>query len=151
MGIFDNLKSLVNANPSAATPQAPATLVPPKKVLIVEDDQYIRDLYVEILKSNGFEVYSAVNGEQGLQAVQTYKPDLLLLDLMMPIMDGKTMLHKLRQIPEFAKLPVIILTNSGDADSMTQTQLYENAKGFLIKVNTTPQEVLNRVKGLLSS
>jgi len=67
----------------------------------------------------------------------------------MPVMDGKTMLHKLRQIPEYYGLPVIILTNSGDADSMTQTQLYDNAKGFLIKANTTPDQVLKHIKDLL--
>lgn len=156
MGIVNKVKSLLSTTPASAAEPSPVALTQSqttqavkKKVLIVEDDQYIRDLYIELLRTNGYEVFTAHNGEQGLQAVQEYKPDLVMLDLIMPVMDGKTMLHKLRQIPEYYGLPVIILTNSGDADSMTQTQLYDNAKGFLIKANTTPDQVLKHIKDLL--
>lgn len=151
MGLFDNLKSLVAPAAKAPQPDSPAPnpQVAAKKILVVEDDQYIRELYVEILKQEGYQTFAATNGEEGLQVAQAQKPDLILLDLMMPVMDGKTMLHKLRNIPELKDTPVIVLTNAGDPDSMTQTQVYDGAKGFLIKANVQPDEVISRVKSLL--
>jgi DNA-binding response OmpR family regulator len=124
----------------------PAPVAPPKKVIIVEDDKELRDFYSELLSSEGFTTLTAENGQIGLQTIMAQKPDLVLLDLMMPVMDGKMMLHKMRNIPEFAKTPVIVLTNAGDADNMRQTQYFDNASAFLIKANVTPDEIINRVK-----
>lgn len=127
----------------------PATVAPPKKVIIVEDDKELRDFYSELLTSEGFTTLTAENGQIGLQTIMAQKPDLVLLDLMMPVMDGKMMLHKMRGIPEFAKTPVIVLTNAGDADNMRQTQYFDNANSFLIKANVTPDEIVSRVKTFL--
>jgi CheY-like chemotaxis protein len=68
---------------------------------------------------------------------------------MMPVMDGKTMLHRVRAMPEFEKLPIIVLTNAGDMNSMHETKVLGNANDFLIKANVTPEDIVNRVKSLL--
>jgi CheY-like chemotaxis protein len=77
------------------------------------------------------------------------KPNLVLTDLMMPVMDGKQMLHKIREIPEFKELPVIVLTNAGTADNIKETQFYNNANDFLIKSNVQPEEIVSKIKALI--
>lgn len=149
MGLFDNIKVLVGSTPQTAQPQPSSPASVSKKILIVEDDQYLRDFYRELLQGEGYTMITAENGQLGLEAVQTQKPDLVLLDLMMPIMDGKTMLHQIRSIPEFQSLPVIILTNAGSVDNMRDTQFYDKANGFLIKSNTNPEEIIMSIKSLI--
>jgi len=145
MGIFDKLSSIVGHKRDKTDTSLQGT-PPPKKILITEDDKYLRDFYSEFLTSEGYSVATAENGQVGLQILMTQKPDIVMIDLMMPVMDGKTMLHKMREMPEFQKTPVIILTNAGDADNIRQTQLFENANEFLIKSNVTPDEILARIK-----
>lgn len=144
MGLLDKLVG----NSDDKKVATPVTVAPQKKVIIVEDDKELRDFYSELLSSEGFTVLTAENGQIGLQTITEQHPDLVLLDLMMPVMDGKMMLHKMRNIPEFAKTPVIVLTNAGDADNMRQTQFFDNASAFLIKANVNPEEIVNRVKAL---
>ncbi len=67
----------------------------------------------------------------------------------MPVMDGKTMLHKLREIPEFKTLPVIVLTNAGDIDNIRETKFYYNASDFCIKSNTRIDEVVEKVNSFI--
>jgi DNA-binding response OmpR family regulator len=144
MGIIDK----VIGNPNSST-ENPTNTSAKKKVLIVEDDQYLKDFYQELLTSAGYDVLTAVNGQEGLEKVVAQKPSLILLDIMMPVMDGKSMLHKMREIEEFKYTPVIILTNAGDADNMKQTMRYDNANAFLIKSNITPDELLSAVKNFV--
>jgi CheY-like chemotaxis protein len=68
---------------------------------------------------------------------------------MMPVMDGKAMLRRLREIPEFKTLPVIVLTNAGDVDSIRETRLYYDANEFLIKSNVSTEDILKTVKDLI--
>jgi DNA-binding response OmpR family regulator len=143
MGFFDSILGKKDSGQPAPQAAPPATA---KKVLIVEDDAYIRDAYAETLRGEGFEVITAENGQLGLEAVKTQKPNLLLLDLMLPIMDGKQLLHEVREIPEFKTLPVIILTNAGTADNIKETKFYNNANDFLIKTNVTPADIVTKVK-----
>jgi DNA-binding response OmpR family regulator len=147
MGIFNKIlgEDALNNQQSEAAP-VPATQ---KKALIVEDDKYLRDFYAELLTTNGLQVITADNGQAGLEMLSAQKPDIVLLDLMMPVMDGKSMLHKMREIPEFKYTPVIILTNAGDADNMRQTQRYDNANAFMIKANVSPEEILTQIKNLI--
>ncbi len=148
MGFFENVKNLVNGTKPAPPPPPQQPAPPSRKVLIVEDDEALRNLYEEIL-SPDYTVLTAENGQIGLDTIVTEKPDLVLLDLMMPVMDGKTMLHRVRAMSEFEKLPVIVLTNAGDMNSMHETKVLGNASDFLIKANVTPEDITNRVKSLL--
>ena len=119
---------------------------PSKKILIVEDDKILLEMYHDKFKNEGFSVIAAENGKAGLDKTIEQKPDIILLDIMMPVMDGKTMLKKLREFPQFKRLPVIVLTNAGDVENIRETQRYDNACEFLIKSNVSVDEVVNKVK-----
>lgn len=149
MALLKNIKTLISSNPETPeVPQAPPQPKPKKKVLIVEDDQYLADFYVALLTREGFDASKAENGQVGLEKIINEKPNLVMLDIMMPVMDGKTMLHKVREIPEFKTLPVIVLTNAGDVDNMRTMHRYDNANEFLIKSNVNPEDIVAKVKGL---
>lgn len=83
----------------------------PPLILLVDDDPQIQDLYTINLKQSGFQVISAWNGEEGLKVVREKKPDLILLDILMPVMDGAKMLVEFKNDPEIKNTPVLILTN----------------------------------------
>ncbi len=142
-----NIFSSKNNNPQQNN--APSEVLLKKRVLVVDDEPSLRQLYVEMLTSEGYEVKEAGNGQEGLVVCASFKPQLILLDLMMPIMNGIAMLQKLRESPEFKDLPVIVLTNAGDVDSMRDAKFFGNARAFLIKANVTPQDILNNVKTLI--
>jgi DNA-binding response OmpR family regulator len=129
-------------DPGPSLPVGP----PVKKILIVEDEVLLANALETKFKNEGYTVFKAANGQIGLEMVVAQKPDIVLLDLMMPVMDGKIMLKRLREIPEFKFLPVIVLTNAGDVDSIRETRSYFNASDFLIKSNVTPEDILNKVR-----
>lgn len=148
MSVINDVKTLLKKDPSVA--QKPtAETQPQKKVLIVEDEILLLDMYTEEFEHSGYKVLRAKNGKQGLTIVKKHKPDLILLDLMMPVMDGTTMLHHLRKIPGCKDTPVIVLTNAGNIDNMRATQMYYGANAFLIKANTTPGEIIQTAKRML--
>jgi CheY-like chemotaxis protein len=120
-----------------------------KKIVIVEDEQLLVNALAGKLQREGYEVFTASNGQEGLSVIEAHKPDVIILDLMMPVMDGKTMLKHLRDLPGFGEIPVIVLTNAGTADNMRETQRYANAKCFLIKTNIDMQGIISRVKSLV--
>ena len=120
-----------------------------KKILIVEDEAPLRTAVNDILSFEGFEVFQAKNGQEGLDLALKEHPDLILLDLMMPIMDGLTMLEKLRQDAEFGKhAAVILLTNINDPDKVamaTEAGSYD----FLVKSDWNIEDVVKKIKGRL--
>jgi two-component system chemotaxis response regulator CheY len=150
MSILKNLQVLLGKSDTTQTPSNTSTqTVTQKKVLIVEDEKVLADALEIKFQHENFAVLKAENGQIGLEMIQANKPDAVLLDLMMPVMDGKTMLHKLRAIPEFKYLPVVVLTNAGDVENIKQTKQYDNASAFLIKSNINPEDAINIVKELL--
>ena len=117
-----------------------------KKILLVEDDQFTRELYEEVLKDAGFEVNSAVDGLDGLSKIKVGGYDLILLDVMMPKMDGLDVLRSLINEPPAVKNgPVILLTNLTN-DPVIDTAYGLNAKGHLVKSDITPGELVEHVK-----
>jgi len=120
-----------------------------KKVLVVEDEAPLAEALKLKLTNEGYEVEVAGNGVEGLAKISTFSPGVIILDLMMPIMDGKKMLNNLRENPLYKLLPVIILTNAGTVDNMTETVRYNDASAFLIKSNTSLEEIINHVKKFL--
>ncbi len=121
-----------------------------KKILIVEDEDSLRKALAEKFLAEKFEVLEAVNGEDGLASVEKNNPDLILLDIIMPIMDGMTMLKELRKTKFGKDVPVIILTNSNNDDSLSES-LASGAYDFLIKSNWKIQEVVDKVKERLGA
>jgi DNA-binding response OmpR family regulator len=152
VNLIKDIKTLIGINEPNSTPDLTSPpYIPPtskhqKKVLIVEDDKSLADVLEIALKEAEFNVIRADNGQAGLELLKSQIPDLVILDLMMPVMDGKTMLAKLREIPDFKYLPVIVLTNAGDTENMKETITYNNAEAFLVKANVTTQEIIERVK-----
>ncbi len=143
MGLVDNIKKLRNPQK-----EFPVSKPPHKKILIIEDEKAMAEILEAHLKKSGYSVIKAVNGEDGLETIKIVKPHLVILDLMMPIMDGKTMLHKLRRIPEFKDLPVIVLTNAGDAENLRETHLYLGAQ-FFVKSNVSMDEIVGAIKEMV--
>lgn len=143
MAVIDDIKILLGKKKPHQTDTLP---LPLKKILIVEDEPILQEMYKDKFTKEHFEVTTADNGEEGLEKAKSHKPDLVLLDLMMPVMDGKAMLRKLRQIPEFKNLPVIVLTNAGEYENIQETKHFENAVEFLIKSNVSVDDVVKEVK-----
>ena len=132
-------------NQDASTPPKTAK----KKVLIIEDEKDISEVYQQILIESGYEVISAENGKNGLLKVFEFSPDMIILDLRMPVMDGKTMLSKLKNDPAFRKyenVPVVILTNSESYESTRDTKTLGGANEYIIKANIAPNEIINIVQ-----
>ena len=142
--ILDNIKILAGKKPEAPT----KIRTPLKKVLIVEDEKPLAEALVSAFQEAGFEAYHAQNGQSGLEMLKAHKPNLLVLDLLMPIMSGTEMLHTLRDVEEFKELPVIILTNAGDIDNIRETQTFHGAAEFLIKSNVTTADILEKARML---
>jgi len=88
------------------------------KILIVEDDRFLRELIARKLKNEGYEVLEAVDGEEGLKRIKEEKPDLILLDLILPGIDGFEVLAKTKENTETAQIPVIILSNLGQREEV---------------------------------
>jgi DNA-binding response OmpR family regulator len=151
MGILDDIKTLTGEKKEPTVEEStqtnPVTNI--KKILIVEDEKLLGDALELKFKHEGFSVFRAPEGQTGLKMAMENKPDIVLLDLMMPVMDGTTMLSNLRKIPEFKTLPVIILTNAGDIEHIRETQMYYDAAEFLIKSNVSPEEIVEKVKKLV--
>lgn len=116
-----------------------------KKVLLIEDDRYISRAYQDGLERAGFQVSVSLDGREGMKSVKADKPDLILLDLIMPIQNGFEFLEEIKMSPEFKKIPVIILSNLGQ-DSDIQKGKALGVDEYLIKANFSMKEVIEKVK-----
>ncbi len=118
-----------------------------KRVLVVEDEQLTRQALVDELIGQGFEVLQAVNGEEGLSTALREHPDLVLLDIVMPKMDGITVMSKLREDPWGKNVPIIMLTVL-DSDDAILNKIVENKPAYyLIKKNELhAEEIVAKVK-----
>jgi DNA-binding response OmpR family regulator len=125
---------------------------PAKKILIVEDDQYIRELYVEILEEEGFYVEHAADGETGYKKIFQGGYDLVLLDIMLPKMDGLTILTKIKTEtpPMNQNRAIVVLSNLGQEKKIAKA-ITLGAGVYIIKSDYTPAQVINKVKEYLAS
>ena len=123
----------------------------PKKILLVEDDQFTRELYEEVLKDAGFDTTTAVNGEEGLSHIQEGGFDLILLDVMMPKIDGLEVLRFLRnEPPKTNNGPIVLLTNlTNDPVFNSAYGLNVGVKDHIVKSDITPGDLLIKVKKFL--
>lgn len=117
-------------------------------VLVVEDDQFLRDLIVRKLDNEGFAVTEAIDGEEALHKIQEEKPQLILLDIILPGIDGFEVLKRLQSTPELSKIPVVILSNLGQKDDIDRG-IELGAKDYLIKAHFTPSEIVEKVKTVI--
>jgi DNA-binding response OmpR family regulator len=116
-----------------------------RKILIIEDEGTLSFLLSKALKSSGFEVEKAINGEEGIEKIKTIKPDLILLDLLLPGMDGFDFLAKLKQDIEHESIPVVVISNLSTEDAIKRAIELGAAK-YLIKANVDLNEIVSVVK-----
>ncbi|MDE2026167.1 MAG: response regulator [Patescibacteria group bacterium] len=121
-----------------------------KTVLLVEDDSILSEMYQSKLNREGFEVITADNGENGLSLALQIHPEIILLDILMPKMDGMTLMKKLREDHWGQNVPIIILTNLNMNDKISQGISKDHPTYFFMKTEVTPSDVVDRVKEVLN-
>ena len=121
-----------------------------QKILIVEDDQDVRELYSEVLRDAGFEVAEAIDGESGRKKALDGDYDLLLLDIMLPKVDGLDILRAVRESPRVKNKKVVLLTNLG-RESIIKEGFALGADGYLIKSEHDPGQLVEEVKRFLGA
>lgn len=118
------------------------------KIAIIEDDQVISQMYLMKFSAAGFDVRWAKNGRLGIELVKEMKPDLILLDLHMPEMDGAEALAEIRKHPWGKNIPVIVLTNLGEEESPKSLRQL-GIESYIVKADLTPRQVVQRAKEAL--
>jgi DNA-binding response OmpR family regulator len=119
-----------------------------KKILIIEDDRFLRELIKMKLEKEKYTVIEAVDGEEGERKIKEEKPDLVLLDLILPGIDGFEVLSRIKEDPALSSIPVIILSNLGQKEEI-EKGLKLGAIDFLVKAHFTPGEIIEKIKGIL--
>lgn len=132
--------------PGGEKPTAPQKSL--GKVLLIEDDLPMVKMYNTKLVKENFEIEVAYTGEEGLEKIKEWKPDLVVLDLMIPKIGGMELLEKLRADPKTKNLPVIILSNLSQEQDITKSRQL-GVKDFMIKANYTPSQVVEKIKSYL--
>ena len=118
------------------------------KILVIDDDPFILDMYVLKFKDQGFEIDTATDGKMGLEKIKSFKPNIVLLDVVMPKMDGFDVMKKLKEENESRTFKILFLTNFGQKEDVEQG-IQLGADGYIIKAHFTPSEVVVKVKEML--
>ena len=114
-------------------------------VLIVEDDETIRELYADAFSLAKIDVLKAKNGTEGIEMALAHHPNLILMDIMMPVINGHVAVSTIRKDPWGKKAKIIFLTNMSDAENVVHA-VEEGTEEYIIKANTTIKEVLNKAR-----
>lgn len=122
------------------------------KLMLVEDDAILVEMYQAKFELEGHEVTVATNGEECLELLENYQPDLILLDILMPKLNGFHVLKEIKKQPNLRNIPVILLTNLGEAEVDMNRELASalGVSDYLIKSHHTPDEVVEKVMRTLS-
>ena len=119
-----------------------------KKILFIEDEPVLQKTFERALRAEGYDMISALDGESGLKLAQTQNPDLILLDIVLPKLNGFDVLKRLKRDPKTKEIPVIILTNL-ERMSDIDIALELGATTYLVKVNYSLEEVIKKIKKTL--
>lgn len=119
-----------------------------EKVLIVDDTEFYQKAYQNKLLSAGYITSVANNGVEALKVLTTDRPDLILLDLMMPVMDGFKVLQTVKANPNLQNIPIIVFSAKGASEEISKA-LQAGANDFLVKATTTPNKVVEKIKEVL--
>ncbi|OGM31163.1 hypothetical protein A2803_01665 [Candidatus Woesebacteria bacterium RIFCSPHIGHO2_01_FULL_44_21] len=119
------------------------------KILLVDDDALLVRMYQKKMENDGFVVETAADGVEGLKKVLEFKPDLILLDVMMPKLNGFEMLERLKAQEATSKIPVIILSNVGASEEDIEKGFSLGAVSYLVKSGNRPNMVVAKVKEVL--
>ena len=118
------------------------------KIVIIEDDPVINQMYRMKFESDGFDVRMASDGERGVAVVKEFQPDIILLDLQMPHMNGAEALEIIRKEPWGEDIPVLVLTNLGEEEAPDSLKNL-SISSYIVKADLTPKQVVGRVKDTL--
>jgi len=121
-----------------------------QKILIVDDEEVLRRIYSDRLTFEGFDVDTAADGEEALNKIKTAPPRLILLDILMPKINGLQVLEHLNTNAELKKIPVIILSNVANDENIKKA-LSLGARDYLLKTNFSPNEIISKIKALIDS
>lgn len=119
-----------------------------KRILIVEDEEIMLDLLQRKLKTHGYEVLVARDGEEGLKLIKEERPDLIIMDLVMPKMDGFMVMEEIQKDEGLKKIPLIVVSNSGQPVEINRVKDL-GAKDWLVKTEFNPQELVEKIKNQL--
>lgn len=141
---------VVPPTPTPAPAMVPVVDANGLRILLVEDDQFLRELMTTKLKREGFDVHVAADGREGLQLIQTVKPDIVLLDVILPGLDGFNVLQQVRASGDqmVAQVPIVLLSNLGQ-DTDVQKGKALGANDYLIKSNLTIDEIIKKIRRFL--
>ena len=120
-----------------------------KKILIVEDEKILAEMYRDKFTEAGFEVSVTFDAKEGLKLAKKEKPDLIILDILLPRENGVYFLTELKNDLEISSIPVVVFSNFDDPETK-RTALRLGVKDYLIKTNYTPSEIVTKIKQLLS-
>lgn len=119
-----------------------------KKLLLVEDDVVLLEMYKDKFVHEGFDVQTANDGQEGIDKMRTFNPDIVLLDLLMPKVSGFDVLETVKKDPTLSKIPILVLTNIlADAEDLVKNW---GVRYFLLKADNTPESILDKVKLILA-
>ena len=119
------------------------------KLIIVEDDPFLLSILAERLKEAGFDIETAIDGEDGLDKIKKNNFDLVLLDMVLPKMDGFKILEELRNSNEAGETPIIVLSNLYDKNNIDKAILL-GVKEYIVKAYNTPEEIVFKIKSFLA-
>ncbi len=119
-----------------------------KKILIIEDEKILREMYYDKFVQAGFDITLVGSAEEGIKVVLKVKPDLVLLDILLPEKNGISFLTKLREKPEFDSLPVVAFSNF-DSPETKKAAFELGVKDYLIKTSFTPKQIIEKIKSYL--
>lgn len=119
------------------------------KVLLVEDDEILHSMYKKKFEYEGFAVVSAFDGSDGVKKAETDKPDVILMDIIMPKMDGFVAVKKIKKNPATNNIPIVMLTNLGQEEDVNKGREL-GADDYFIKANHTPAEIVKKIRDLLA-
>ena len=120
------------------------------KVLIIEDDKFLRDLIFQKLAKEGFKTLGAVDGEEGLKLASTEVPHLILLDLLLPGVDGFEVLKRLKADKKTSSVPVVVLSNLGQKEDIDRA-MKDGAEDFMVKAHFTPSEIIAKIRSIIQA
>ena len=120
-----------------------------KYILVVEDDSFYADIYTRKFRKEGYEVELAENGKKALKSMYKRKPDLVLLDLIMPVMDGFQTLEEIRKNPNFKNIIILAVTNLGEKEDVDKIKKLGGVSEYIVKANVSIQDIARKVKKYL--
>ncbi|MDP9211930.1 MAG: response regulator [bacterium] len=120
-----------------------------KKIVLIEDDSVLAEMYLQKFQREGYDIFHALDGDEGIALIRQHEPDLVLLDIMMPKKSGIQVLEELKQDEETKDVKVVLLSNVGDQDYIDRGMAL-GAADYLLKSNFTPSEVVGKAAALLA-